>query len=269
MNLARFPMKDADEPQELWELRRAMWGANSLEELQALAKRWFCAVRAWAGPNAVSRDDSVGDDDDTKVVRLTGRDDAKPRRNRPTIELHIGETERVVNEIENALINSDRGLYRRGGLIVATGFDKMQTWDERIIEVQIIEERSNYALLEDIEAVADLQEIRHPRQEVAANAADPADGAHAQATDDPAAPAEPRQRRQLPDHQGERRTHRLTGLLCRHRHPVRPARRPISARVPSGPTSPWRKPRWRAFSASSRRSTSSARTTRRWRCRSS
>ena len=230
MNLARFPMKDADEPQELWELRRAMWGANSLEESQALAKRWFCAVRAWAGPNAVSRDNSVGDDDDTKVVRLTGRDDAKPRRNRPTIELRIGETERVVNEIENALINSDRGLYRRGGLIVATGFDKMQTWDEQDHRGPDHRGAQQLRLAGRHRGRRRSQEIRRPRQEMAANAADPADGAHAQATDDPAAPAEPRQRRQLPDHQGERRTHRLTGLLCRHRHPVRPARRPVSAR---------------------------------------
>jgi putative DNA primase/helicase len=74
--------------------------------------------------------------------------------NRPTIELRIGETERIVDEIEVALIRSDRDLYRRGGLIVSTGFDKMQTWDGRTIEVQIIEERGNYALLEDIDAAA-------------------------------------------------------------------------------------------------------------------
>ena len=77
--------------------------------------------------------------------------------NRPTIELRIGETERIVDEIEDALIHSDRELYRRGGLIVATGFDKMQTWDGKAIEVQIIEERDNHALLEDIEAVANFE----------------------------------------------------------------------------------------------------------------
>ena len=77
--------------------------------------------------------------------------------NRVVIEIRIGETERVVDEIEAALIDSDRGLYRRGGLIVSTGFDKMQTWDGRSIEVQIIEERNNYALLEDIEAVASFE----------------------------------------------------------------------------------------------------------------
>jgi putative DNA primase/helicase len=73
---------------------------------------------------------------------------------RPTIVIRIGETERIVDEIEAALIASGRGLYRRGGLIVVTGFDRMQTWDGKTVEVQIIEERDNYALLEDIEASA-------------------------------------------------------------------------------------------------------------------
>ena len=79
------------------------------------------------------------------------------RNERVVIDLRIGETERAVDETEAALIDSDRGLYRRGSLIVSTGFDKMQTWDGRTIEVQIIEERSNYALLEDIEAVASFE----------------------------------------------------------------------------------------------------------------
>jgi hypothetical protein len=79
----------------------------------------------------------------------------KARVPRPKIKLRIGETERVVNEIEAALIDSDRGLYKRGGLIVATGSDRMQTWDGKTVMVQIIEERDNYALLEDIEAAAD------------------------------------------------------------------------------------------------------------------
>ena len=78
----------------------------------------------------------------------------EPATDRPTIRLGIGETERIVDEIEAALIASGRGLYRRGGLIVATGFDKMQTWNGDTVEVQIIEERENFALLEDIEAAA-------------------------------------------------------------------------------------------------------------------
>ena len=83
-----------------------------------------------------------------------------------------------------AFANTVRERYRRGGLIVSTGFDKMQTWDGRTIEVQIIEERNNYALLEDIEAVAGFDEIRRAHQEVDADAADPAAGAHAQAAAD-------------------------------------------------------------------------------------
>jgi hypothetical protein len=43
---------------------------------------------------------------------------------RPTIRLRVGQTERVVDEIEAALKASGRGLYRRGGLIVSTGFDR-------------------------------------------------------------------------------------------------------------------------------------------------
>jgi hypothetical protein len=73
---------------------------------------------------------------------------------RPTIWLRVGQTERVVDEIEAALIASGRGLYRRGGLIVATGFDRMQTWDGNTVEVQIIEERENFALLEDIDCIS-------------------------------------------------------------------------------------------------------------------
>jgi putative DNA primase/helicase len=75
-------------------------------------------------------------------------------RDRPTIELRVGETERAVNEIESLLIASNRGLYQRGGLIVSTGFTKMQTWDGKTVVGQIIEERGEYALAEDAEALA-------------------------------------------------------------------------------------------------------------------
>jgi putative DNA primase/helicase len=77
----------------------------------------------------------------------------RPRR-RPTIILRVGETEGIVDEIETALIASARGLYQRGGFIVAAGFDRMPTWDGRTVELQVIEERGDFALLEDIEAVA-------------------------------------------------------------------------------------------------------------------
>jgi hypothetical protein len=80
--------------------------------------------------------------------------DCQGIRRRPTITLRVGETERIVDEIESALIASDRGLYQRGGFIVAAGFDRMPTWDGRTVELQVIEEQGDYALLEDIEAVA-------------------------------------------------------------------------------------------------------------------
>ena len=164
---------------------------------------------------------------------------------RPTIELRIGETERIVDEIEAALIASDRGLYRRGGLIVATGFDKMQTWDGKTIEVQIIEERDNYALLEDIEAAAGLRQIRRAHQEAEATSPTMRAGAHAQAAAASAAPAEPRRPRQLPDHQGERRTHDRAGLRPRHRHPVRSARRQVPARARQARQGYGARPLWR------------------------
>jgi hypothetical protein len=73
----------------------------------------------------------------------------------PTIELRPSESERIVDEIEAALLASGRGLYRRGGLVVAAGFDRMQTWDGKTVVIDIIEERGDYALLEDFEATAE------------------------------------------------------------------------------------------------------------------
>ena len=73
---------------------------------------------------------------------------------RPTIPLHIGETERAVNELEDLLIASDRALYQRAALIVSTGYTRMRTWDGKTIIGQVIEERGDYALLEDAESVA-------------------------------------------------------------------------------------------------------------------
>jgi hypothetical protein len=84
--------------------------------------------------------------------------------NRPTILLGVGETERVVDETETALINSDRGLYRRGGLISSVGFTTMQTWDERRVEVQIICERGDFALREDIEAACNFVKPVPPKE---------------------------------------------------------------------------------------------------------
>lgn len=78
----------------------------------------------------------------------------RPPSSKATIEIHVGETEAVVTRIEDLLIASDRGLYQRGGIVVSTGLAKMKTWDGNEVCVQIIEERGNYATLEDMEAVA-------------------------------------------------------------------------------------------------------------------
>jgi hypothetical protein len=77
-----------------------------------------------------------------------------PDDGRPTIQLTVGETERIVDEVEAALMASGRGLYRRGGRVVCVGYSTMPTHDERDIEVQVIEERGDAALLEDMEAAA-------------------------------------------------------------------------------------------------------------------
>ena len=61
---------------------------------------------------------------------------------RPTITLRVGETERAVNELESLLIASTRSLYQRGGLIVSTGFAKMQTWDGKTVIVARIIRRT-------------------------------------------------------------------------------------------------------------------------------
>jgi putative DNA primase/helicase len=106
--------------------------------------------------------------------RLTegrGGPTAKEFRGRPTIILRVGETERIVCEIESGLLDADRGLYRRGGLIVSTGFDRMQTWDGKTVEIEIIEEIGDYALLEQIEAVRDF--IRFDKKKMAKRVALP------------------------------------------------------------------------------------------------
>ena len=132
-----------------------------------------------------SANDRAGDGrDQGRHPEAEGNSGFRAGHNLPTIELRIGETERIVDEIEAALIGSDRGLYRRGGLIVSTGFDKMQTWDGKTIEVQIIEERSNYALLEDIEAVANFVRFDARTERRQARSPPMRAGAHAQAADD-------------------------------------------------------------------------------------
>jgi D5 N terminal like len=84
-NIIYFPEQDPDEPEELWRLRRAMWGARSLAELRALGALWFDAVRAWAGPNAVWREDSAEKPPDDAALGPGWGESAKEfRRERET-----------------------------------------------------------------------------------------------------------------------------------------------------------------------------------------
>ena len=77
----------------------------------------------------------------------------KMRSDKPEIFLRIGETERAVDELEAALVASGK-LYQRGGLIVSTSTMRLPTWDKKTVIAQVIEERGDYALREDAEAVA-------------------------------------------------------------------------------------------------------------------
>ena len=67
-NIIGFPGEDPDT------LREAMRWAKSLPELQALGARYFRAMRAWAGPNAVWIEDTRGPpDDDPDNRKLAAR----------------------------------------------------------------------------------------------------------------------------------------------------------------------------------------------------
>lgn len=105
------------------------------------------AKRLNQGGLDVKRQDDPPDERAPPPIGEGGADPARDD-NQPTIELRIGETERAVDELESLLIASKRGLYQRGGLIVSTGFAKMQTWDGKTVVSQTIEERGDYALLE-------------------------------------------------------------------------------------------------------------------------
>jgi hypothetical protein len=72
----------------------------------------------------------------------------------PPIELRVGETEKIVNEIERRLLACNRSIFQHAGAIVCTGFAQMPTWDKGTVITQIIAARGDYALVEDLEAVA-------------------------------------------------------------------------------------------------------------------
>ncbi len=79
------------------------------------------------------------------------RDDNDPR---PTIRITAGDIERIVDEAEDALIKSNRGLYQRGNQIVAIGHAPALAAHGREIVTQRIFDRGEHALLEDLAASA-------------------------------------------------------------------------------------------------------------------
>lgn len=89
-----------------------------------------------------------------KKPRKTGGSGAASDPGVPTIRLKEGDTDRIVNEAEDALIAADRGLYQRAGRIVFVGEVRLMTADKRHVGAQQILERGDYALAEDLECAA-------------------------------------------------------------------------------------------------------------------
>jgi putative DNA primase/helicase len=77
-----------------------------------------------------------------------------PNDDRPSITLKAGDTERIVNESEAALINAGRGLYQRANQIVFVGDAPALAAHGKEITTQRILERGEHALLEDLSIAA-------------------------------------------------------------------------------------------------------------------
>jgi hypothetical protein len=86
--------------------------------------------------------------------RFTPKPDGGGGENRPTIRLAAGETERIVDEAELALIRANRGLYQRDNSIVFVGSVPAISAHSREITVQRIFERGEHALIEDLGCAA-------------------------------------------------------------------------------------------------------------------
>jgi hypothetical protein len=115
-------------------------------------------LTAWreAGGTKAALDAIIADAPDLIKQPLGPRPTGQPPHSgRPEIVIVAGETKRIVDEIEAALLASDLPLYKRGGLIVSPAFSELPTWDEKTIIAQAIGERGNHGLVEDAEAVAD------------------------------------------------------------------------------------------------------------------
>jgi putative DNA primase/helicase len=99
--------------------------------------------------------DHGGGTRDKLATLIAGAPAAKHKpATRPTIIIEVGETKRIVDEIEAALLASDLQLYKRGGLIVSPGVSRLPTWNKGKVIAQAIIERPPDRLVEDAEAIA-------------------------------------------------------------------------------------------------------------------
>lgn len=73
---------------------------------------------------------------------------------RPVIRIATGKIEDIVDQAEDALIKSGRGLYQRANAIVGVGEAKLVASDRREIGGQRIFERGEHALFEDLSTAA-------------------------------------------------------------------------------------------------------------------
>jgi hypothetical protein len=67
---------------------------------------------------------------------------------RPSIGLSAGETPRIVDEVQEALIASGLPIYSRGGTLVTPGWSKEPTWDKKLVNVQVISELRSDTVVE-------------------------------------------------------------------------------------------------------------------------
>ena len=82
---------------------------------------------------------------------------------RPVILLVAGRLPRIINEVEEALVNADLGLYLRAGRIVHIVEEVFKRPDETEIMVVVINEVNDYALLETMARTARLSETHEGR----------------------------------------------------------------------------------------------------------
>jgi putative DNA primase/helicase len=141
--------------------------AEQLHELLALkAKPWVPSDGHGTGEPGEA--EAKPNDD----AAMYGRGEPDGRPPGPlTIYIKAGQLGRLVDETEAAVIAADRGLYRRGGLIVRVGEIELLGADEKKTTALAILDQNEHALLEDVSASA--QFLKYNKREDAWLPADP------------------------------------------------------------------------------------------------